>query len=439
MASSSSTAPRIDAAIWHTIVGAAVKIPPPNSDVYYFPQGHLEQYDNPAAAQNYNIALDHPVIPCRVVSVGLFYQPQSEQPFAKILLQPAINPWRQQQRNNQNDDPKNDIVSYWKVLTPSDANNGGGFSVPRACADSIFPRLDFTVDRPAQSLIAKDPVGNAWEFRHIYRGTPRRHLLTTGWSKYVNAKLLVAGDTVIFMRKNTSDRRDELFVGFRRSGKYGGNNGGGADASEVMEEIKKAVKGMAFEVVYYPRVGLPDFVVRVERVEESSEIQWGEGMRVRMDRETEDSTRMGFVVGTIKSVLRAASGPWQASPWRMLQVAWDEPNLVLNMDRVSPWEVEHVPCEPHPLPKLPPAKKLKASSPDRRQQGIQIRDQSENQTLSFTQLLTRIIESNGDDIDDDDYVGQLERSNVGGSSFRLFGQDIETGENGHQAGSSSRK
>ncbi|KAL3634086.1 hypothetical protein CASFOL_021140 [Castilleja foliolosa] len=71
--------------------------------------------------------------------------------------------------------------------------------------------------------------------------------------KFVNAKLLVAGDTVIFVRKNKS----------------------------MMEEMKKAGKGLAFEVVYYPRVGLPDFVVKVE---ESSRIRWSG--RMRSHRET---------------------------------------------------------------------------------------------------------------------------------------------------------
>jgi auxin response factor len=31
-------------------------------------------------------------------------------------------------------------------------------------------------------------------------GQPRRHLLTTGWSVFVNAKRLVAGDAFIFLR-----------------------------------------------------------------------------------------------------------------------------------------------------------------------------------------------------------------------------------------------
>jgi hypothetical protein len=31
-------------------------------------------------------------------------------------------------------------------------------------------------------------------------GQPRRHLLTTGWSAFVNKKKLVSGDAVLFLR-----------------------------------------------------------------------------------------------------------------------------------------------------------------------------------------------------------------------------------------------
>ena len=35
-------------------------------------------------------------------------------------------------------------------------------------------------------------------------GQPRRHLLTTGWSTFVTAKRLVAGDTFVFLRYNVT-------------------------------------------------------------------------------------------------------------------------------------------------------------------------------------------------------------------------------------------
>ena len=39
------------------------------------------------------------------------------------------------------------------------------------------------------------------EFRHNYQGKPLRHLFTSNWTKFVNAKNLIDGDTIIFIKK----------------------------------------------------------------------------------------------------------------------------------------------------------------------------------------------------------------------------------------------
>lgn len=53
---------------------------------------------------------------------------------------------------------------------------------------------------PTQELVAYDLHGTEWRFKHIFRGQPRRHLLTTGWSTFVTNKRLVAGDSFVFLR-----------------------------------------------------------------------------------------------------------------------------------------------------------------------------------------------------------------------------------------------
>jgi hypothetical protein len=58
-----------------------------------------------------------------------------------------------------------------------------------------------------------DPLGHHWQFCHIYRGVPHRHLLTTDWRKLLNAKLLVTGDTIVFMRRPVG----RLLVDLRRA------------------------------------------------------------------------------------------------------------------------------------------------------------------------------------------------------------------------------
>nr|GMD61397.1 Auxin response factor 4 [Ipomoea batatas] len=102
---------------------------------------------------------------------------------------------------------------FCKTLTASDTSTHGGFSVPRRAAEDCFPPLDYKEQRPSQELVAKDLHGVEWKFRHIYRGQPRRHLLTTGWSIFVSQKGLVSGDAVLFLRGEGGDLR----LGIRRA------------------------------------------------------------------------------------------------------------------------------------------------------------------------------------------------------------------------------
>lgn len=54
-------------------------------------------------------------------------------------------------------------------------------------------------------------------------------------------------------------------------------------------------------------------------------------------------------------------GPWKSSPWRMIQIAWDEPENLENIKRVSPWQVEYLSPTPPIDAAFPPAKKLRLS------------------------------------------------------------------------------
>lgn len=283
-------------------------------------------------------------------------------------------------------------ASFAKTLTQSDANNGGGFSVPRYCADTIFPRLDYSTDPPVQTILAKDVHGEVWKFRHIYRGTPRRHLLTTGWSTFVNQKKLVAGDSIVFLRVENGD----LCVGIRRAKKglgggvgwsppsgnstmsYGGlssflregDNGligqGRVKAESVIEAATCAANGEPFEVVFYPRASTPEFFVKSTLVKAAMQVRWNSGMRFKMAFETEDSSRISWFMGTISSVQVADPVLWPDSPWKLLQVTWDEPDLLRNVRRVNPWLVEFVSNVPsvHFSPFAQPLKKIRLQHPE---------------------------------------------------------------------------
>ncbi|OAE23454.1 hypothetical protein AXG93_285s1110 [Marchantia polymorpha subsp. ruderalis] len=262
--------------------------------------------------------------------------------------------------------PPEKPASFAKTLTQSDANNGGGFSVPRYCAETIFPPLDYSIDPPVQTVLAKD-------------------------------KKLVAGDAIVFLRTASG----ELCVGVRsaagggsvssagsaagpggpRAGPGGSNSGPGigipgpsttssfarnrarVTAQSVLEAASLAVQGQPFEVVYYPRASTAEFCVKAQAVKAALDHTWFPGMRFKMAFETEDSSRISWFMGTISAV-QPADSLWPKSPWRVLQVTWDEPDLLQGVSRVSPWQVELVSTLPMQLPPFSlPKKKLRAAQP----------------------------------------------------------------------------
>ncbi|GAA0184751.1 hypothetical protein LIER_32039 [Lithospermum erythrorhizon] len=396
----------LDPQLWHACAGGMVQMPALNSKVFYFPQGHAE---HTLANVDFGVCPRIPaMIMCKVAGVRFLADQETDEVYARMLLVPVGNNEHYYEfdgedgigNNHGGDTAADKPASFAKTLTQSDANNGGGFSVPRYCAETIFPRLDYTADPPVQNLIAKDVHGETWKFRHIYRGTPRRHLLTTGWSSFVNQKKLVAGDSIVFLRAYNRD----LCVGIRRAkrdglgcpeypsagwntgeGNYGGfsvreddnklmrgassdltgsgrglRGRGKIEVESVMEAVSLAARGQPFEVVYYPRASTPEFCVKLSSVSAAMRVQWCSGMRFKMAFETEDSSRISWFMGTVASVQVTDPVHWPNSPWRKLQVTWDEPDLLQNVKRVSPWLVEIVSNTPviHLSSFSPPWKKL---------------------------------------------------------------------------------
>lgn len=387
----------LDSQLWHACAGGMVQMPPVNSKVFYFPQGHAEHAQGTV---DFGTSQIPPLILCRLAAIKYMADPENDEVYAKITLMPM----RSDEYHHLDDDGSlgkdgtenlEKVASFAKTLTQSDANNGGGFSVPRYCAETIFPRLDYSAEPPVQTIVAKDVHGESWKFRHIYRGTPRRHLLTTGWGNFVNQKKLVAGDSIVFLRAENGD----LCVGIRRakrgigiggndnacgwnsaSGNFGGysmfareegsnlmQKGCGGEfrrkvtGESVLQAATLAAKGQPFEVVYYPRAGTPEFFVRASSVSTAMQVQWCSGMRFKMPFETEDASRISWFMGTISSVQVADPIHWPSSPWRILQVSWDEPDLLQNVKSVSPWLVELVSNMPsiHLSHFSPPRKKLR--------------------------------------------------------------------------------
>lgn len=83
-----------------------------------------------------------------------------------------------------------------KVLTPSDVGKLNRLVVPKQHAERFFPSMA----GPGTQLCFEDAAGAPWRFRYSYWGSSQSYVMTKGWSRFVRAASLAAGDTVSFSR-----------------------------------------------------------------------------------------------------------------------------------------------------------------------------------------------------------------------------------------------
>ncbi|XP_025807097.1 auxin response factor 14-like isoform X2 [Panicum hallii] len=231
---------------------------------------------------------------------------------------------------------------FCKTLTASDTSTHGGFSVPRRAAEDCFPPLDYEQLRPSQELVAKDLHGMKWRFRHIYRGQPRRHLLTTGWSSFINKKKLVSGDAVLFLRGNDG----ELRLGVRRAVQL--KNEALLEAVSSTDSKLRTLSAVAsslenrsiFHICFNPRTGASEFIVPYCKFLKSLNCPLSIGMRFKVGCKNEDANQRSC--GLISGINEVDSIRWPGSKWRCLQVKWDGDTKCNHQNRVSPWEIERV-------------------------------------------------------------------------------------------------
>lgn len=342
--------------LWKACAGSLVDVPKDGERVYYFPQGHMEQLE---ASTNQELNERIPMfnlpskILCRIFNVHLMAEQDTDEVYAQITLMPELDQTEPKSPDICPDEPFRPAVhSFCKVLTASDTSTHGGCSVLRKHANECLPPLDITLQTPTQELVAKDLHGTEWHFKHIFRGQPRRHLLTTGWSTFVTSKRLVAGDSFVFLR----GENEELCVGVRRHARQQSSMPSSVISSQSMHLGVLATASHAmvtqtrFVVYYKPRTS--QFIIRLNKYLEAVKHDYGIGIRFKMRFEGEDSPERRFA-GTIVGV-EDFSFHWEDSKWRSLKVQWDEPASVPRPERVSPWEIEpFVPTVPttlvHPL------------------------------------------------------------------------------------------
>nr|GMD88623.1 auxin response factor 19-like isoform X1 [Ipomoea batatas] len=283
---------------------------------------------------------------CYLHNVTLHADPETDEVYAQMTLQPvpSIDKEALLRSDLSTKVNKPQTEFFCKTLTASDTSTHGGFSVPRRAAEKIFPALDYSMQPPAQELVARDLHDNVWTFRHIYRGQPKRHLLTTGWSLFVGGKRLFAGDSVLFIR----DEKQQLLLGIRRANRQPTNLSSSVLSSDSMHigilaaAAHASANNSPFTVFYNPRASPSEFVIPLAKYYKAVYgNQVSLGMRFRMMFETEESGTRRYM-GTITGISDLDPVRWKGSQWRKLQVGWDESTAGERRSRVSIWEIEPV-------------------------------------------------------------------------------------------------
>ncbi|PON60648.1 Auxin response factor [Trema orientale] len=345
--SSPSSSSSVCLELWHACAGPLISLPKKGSVVVYLPQGHLEQLsDFPTALCDLP-----PHLFCRVAHVNLHAEEGTDEVYAQVSLVPESEQFEQKLRegkidaDGEEEDTEAAVKSttphmFCKTLTASDTSTHGGFSVPRRAAEDCFPPLDYNQQRPSQELVAKDLHGLEWRFRHIYRGQPRRHLLTTGWSAFVNKKKLVSGDAVLFLRGEDG----ELRLGIRKAAQIKGCATFPTLFSQQlnyssMKDVVNAISTRsAFNLYYNPRASSSAFIIPLRKFLKSLDHSFSVGMRFKMRFETEDASERRYT-GLVTGVSDMDPIRWPGSKWRCLVVRWDDIDSNRH-GRVSPWEIE---------------------------------------------------------------------------------------------------
>ncbi|KAL6651860.1 hypothetical protein ACP70R_010785 [Stipagrostis hirtigluma subsp. patula] len=337
----------INSELWHACAGPLVCLPQRGSLVYYFPQGHSEQVAATTRKTLNSRVPNYPSLPsqllCQVHNITLHADKETDEIYAQMTLQPV---------HSETDvfpiptlgaytKSKHPTEYFCKNLTASDTSTHGGFSVPRRAAEKLFPQLDYSMQPPNQELIVRDLHDNMWTFRHIYRGQPKRHLLTTGWSLFVGAKRLKAGDSVLFIR----DEKSQLLLGVRRATGQQTALSSSVLSTDSMHigvlaaAAHAASSGSSFTIYYNPRTSPSPFVIPLARYNKVNYLQPSVGMRFAMMFETEESSKRRCT-GTIVGISDYDPMRWPNSKWRNLQVEWDEHGYGERPERVSIWDIE---------------------------------------------------------------------------------------------------
>ncbi|KAF3568596.1 hypothetical protein DY000_02013993 [Brassica cretica] len=297
----------------------------------------------------------------------------TDEVYAKVSLSPCSPEFEVSIPHGNNEQ---NINYFTKVLTASDSSTHGGFSLFKKDAIECLPLLDMSQQAPSQWIVAKDLHDHVWKFKHTFRGTPQRHLFTSGWKQFVRKKSLAVGDSVVFLRGENGESR----IGIRKAAPQQSNISSSVISKESMHHglVATALNAIntkcMFDVFYRPKSS--KFIVNCKKIIDAVNMKFNTGSRYS---------------GTIVKV-EDFSIYWKDSEWRNLQVQWDEAATIPRPNKVSPWEIEPLIRENKRQREIVSYAGLAMSKPDYNDQMVQ--STKENSTTNAS------------------------------SSFRLFGVDL---------------
>ncbi|XP_056847964.1 auxin response factor 13-like [Raphanus sativus] len=273
---------------------------------------------------------------CNVFSINLKVEINTDEIYAEVSLVPDTSdveiPIPKNKNNIQN------INYFTKVLSDSDTRKNGGFVLYKRHAIECLPLLDMSQLTPSQEIIAKDIHGREWSFKHTLRGTPKRHLFSSGWNEFAKGKELVAGDSFVFLRGENGESR----VGISKAPHQQHNIPTSLISKQSMHHgvvatVLNAIREKCMFVVFYkPRSS--QFLVNFDKFVDTVNNKFSIGSKFSMRFEGKYLNEIRYN-GTVVGV-RDFSTHWKDSEWRSLEVQWDGAATIPRPDKVSPWEIE---------------------------------------------------------------------------------------------------
>ncbi|KAF2286216.1 hypothetical protein GH714_011805 [Hevea brasiliensis] len=158
-----------------------------------------------------------------------------------------------------------------------------------------MPQEELSEEVPYQYLDATDLQGNNWRFKHVFRGTPKRHLLTEGWKAFASSKKLAKGDVLNFLRGETGP----LLVGLKKL-------------------IKQDTNGTPSVKSLKDKENQSEFMVNVNKYLEAQNLNFPIGTSFSMRLEGEEVLEQRFTGHIVGSQDNVSS--WAGSEWRSIKV-----------------------------------------------------------------------------------------------------------------------